>query len=204
MFNLKPYNYDLLDAVYMVTEESKIVDWNQVFNNDNPLIVEIGCGNGHYLTNQANKFTLINFIGIEMKKNRVVRCRQKEVRDNLNNIRWINSEAFLAIDKLFSDKTIDRFYMLFPDPWPKRRHHKKRLFNDKFLDLIFKKMKNDADFIFLTDHEGYFKWCNDFIVKDERFEINLLPLDEEMTESVFGEKWKNENRNFYNFTLKKK
>ncbi|HOJ64296.1 MAG TPA: tRNA (guanosine(46)-N7)-methyltransferase TrmB [Spirochaetota bacterium] len=184
--------------------EYNIIDWHDYFKEKNPIIVEIGCGNGHFLINEALNNKNFNYIGIDIKKDRILKCNKKQKDNNLKNILWINGEAFLVLSHLFEDSSIHKIYMTFPDPWPKRRAHKKRLFNENFLTLVLKKLENNGEFFFISDFEDYYKWCIRIL---ENNNINYFHYNESKIEkfqrSLFAEKWKKENRIFYHFAFLK-
>ncbi len=113
--------------------------WNKVFNNSNPIYIEIGMGKGKFIIENAIKYPNINFIGIE-KFDSVLAKSLPKIPEGLNNLLIIRLDA-LNIDTIF-DKEIDRIYLNFSDPWPKVRHHLRRLTSKVFLskyDSIFKK-----------------------------------------------------------------
>ena len=93
--------------------------------------------------------------------------------------------------------------MTFPDPWPKRRHHKNRLFKKEFVDVFYTKLIQNGLFIFVTDHKEYFDKSFDVIKNDKRFIVNANDIDDEFSISLFGYKWRSENRDFNIFILKK-
>ena len=88
-FKKKGFDYSLLETTFTVPEDTNFVNWKEVFANENPLVIEIGCGNGHFLTQQALKNPSQNFIGIDLKDYRIVKSRMKENLLNLTNVRWI-------------------------------------------------------------------------------------------------------------------
>lgn len=113
--------------------------WNKIFNNNNPIYIEIGMGKGKFIIENAIKYPNINFIGIE-KFDSVLAKSLPKIPEGLDNLLIIRLDA-LNIDSIF-DKEIDRIYLNFSDPWPKVRHHLRRLTSRVFLskyDLIFKK-----------------------------------------------------------------
>lgn len=133
-----------------ILEESKYVikdpelnkgKWNKVFGNDNPIRIEIGCGKGNFIIENALTYPDINFIGIEMYDT-VLMYAIKKIDEDIDNLRFIRMDARL-IDEVF-DKEIDLIYLNFSDPWPKKRQAKRRLTHARFLekyDLIFKSNK---------------------------------------------------------------
>lgn len=202
-FKKKGFDYSLLETTFTPPQDITFTDWNGVFGNKNPLIVEIGCGNGHFLTQQALKNPSENFIGIDLKDYRIVKSRMKENLLNLTNIRWICGEAGASIERMFPDKSLEKIYMTFPDPWPKKRHWKHRLFQANFIPLIAKKLTNNGKFIFISDHEGYYQWCMDLIETQKELIVVSHDYDISMTESAFGKIWSVEHRAFHSFTLEK-
>lgn len=120
-------------------------NWKEVFGNDNPIYIEIGMGKGKFIIDNAKKFPNINFIGIEKFDSVIAKSLQKadEVEEQLDNLVMIRADA-LDIDNIFSNE-IERIYLNFSDPWPKNRHHLRRLSSRVFLekyDSIFKGLKS--------------------------------------------------------------
>ena len=100
--------------------------WNKnVFNNSNPIHMEIGMGKGNFIIDMAKRFPNINFIGVEMYESVICRAIEKLELEDLPNVRIICMDAH-GLDNLF-DKEIDTIYLNFSDPWPKKRHAKRRL-----------------------------------------------------------------------------
>lgn len=116
--------------------------WNSVFENDNPIDIEIGMGKGDFVIGMAKQNPNINFIGIEMFDSVIVRAVQKLEEESLTNLKLIRMDAN-EIDKVF-DKEINTIYLNFSDPWPKKRHSKRRLTSHNLLakyDGLFRKEK---------------------------------------------------------------
>lgn len=210
MSKYKKYDWTLLEervvnladkAVKEQTEQTPAP--RSLFENNNPLVVEIGCGNGHFLTNRAKDEQDKNFIGIDIKAKRIIRCREKQEKLNLKNMIWVNGEAYNTFDTLFKEQSISEVFMLFPDPWPKKRHHKNRLFQKEFIELFYTRLITDGTFTFLTDFEEYYEWSLDLIKSDKRFTIESTDYPEEQIQSIFGERWKRDNRSFFSFKVRK-
>lgn len=198
MSYLKDYDKDLLLDVYTVKDKNEKTAF---FTNDNPLTVEIGSGNGHFLIGKCLEYKDVNFIGIDKKSNRIIRCREKEVKNGLTNIKWITGDAYYAINEMFFDNSIEMIYMIFPDPWPKKRHWKNRLFKREFIEVLYSKLKVLGKFLFVTDSADYFNVCINLISEDKRFNLDKSYNLEEFEKTLFGEKWKKEGRTFYSFLL---
>ena len=129
--------------------------WRDYFHNNNPIYIEIGMGKGQFITENAVKYPNINFIGIEKYDSVIVRGLQK-VPDGLDNLVMLRADA-LTIEDIF-DHEIDRIYLNFSDPWPKKRHHFRRLSSPTFLekyDLVF---KNKKIIEMRTDNQDLFEY----------------------------------------------
>ena len=116
--------------------------WNNLFKNDNPIYIEIGMGKGQFIINNAINYPNINFIGIE-KYDSVIAKALLKVPDNIDNLFMVRADA-LMIDEMF-DHEISKVYLNFSDPWPKNRHHLRRLSSRIFLEkyeTIFKGQKS--------------------------------------------------------------
>ncbi|MCI8346855.1 MAG: tRNA (guanosine(46)-N7)-methyltransferase TrmB [Bacilli bacterium] len=127
--------------------------WSELFKNNHPLYIEIGMGKGKFIIENAKKYPNINFVGIEKYDSIMVRAIQK-LDQKLDNLVFIRMNA-LEIDEVFS-KEIDRIYLNFSDPWPKVRHHFRRLTSKIFLDKYDKVFKDKKEIYLRTDNEELF------------------------------------------------
>ncbi len=199
------YDFSLLTEGTNILQKDSIVDWANLFGDNNPLILEIGCGNGHFLVNKALAFPDNNFIGIDIKPERVIKSIEKTKKLNLKNIKFLTDEGLHFISGYFKDNSLSLVYLLFPDPWPKKKHRKKRLLlKDEFIDALYKKLKEDGVFVYVTDYEEYFNASYEKIIKDARFDLENKSDNDEYSISIFGKKWKEEGRNFYSFAMRHK
>jgi tRNA (guanine-N7-)-methyltransferase len=138
--------------------EERPIDWQQQFGRTASLEIEIGFGNGDFLVTNAEAFPERNFIGIEIKKDRVTKTLRRIAQARVNNIRLVQMDARMAFDRLFRSQSVQRVYALFPDPWPKNRHIKRRLFSLSFIRTINSRMKVGGEVLIITDHQPYFDW----------------------------------------------
>ena len=141
--NVKNASKIINESSYMILEPNFYKGkWNVVFKNSNPISIEIGMGKGDFIIEMAKRNPKINYIGIEMYDSVIVRAVQKLEKENIPNLRLIRMDAN-NINDVF-DKEVDVIYLNFSDPWPKKRHAKRRLTSHEFLekyDLVFKKAK---------------------------------------------------------------
>ncbi len=148
--------------------------YQKIFNNNNPIHLEIGMGKGNFIINMAKSFPNINFIGIEMYDSVIVRAVQKLENENIENLKLIKFDA-TNIDELFS-KEIDTIYLNFSDPWPKNRHEHRRLTSNIFLKRYEKIFKNSKKIIQKTDNRHLFEYSLKSFV-DYGYKIEEISLD---------------------------
>lgn len=130
--------------------------WKNVFKNDNPIHIEIGMGKGDFIIEMAKKNPLINFIGIEMFDSVIVRAVQKLDNQIIPNLKLIRMDAN-NIEDVF-DREVSLIYLNFSDPWPKKRHEKRRLTSRDFLNKYDKIFENENRIIQKTDNIDLFSY----------------------------------------------
>ena len=141
---------------YIIKEPEKIKgNWQNVFKNDNPLYIEIGMGKGDFIIEMAKTYPNINFIGIEKYESVLVRAVQKLEKEKLKNIKLISYDAINLNDII--DKEITNIYLNFSDPWPKKRHFKRRLTYIDYLKVYDKLFVKDANIILKSDNDIFFE-----------------------------------------------
>jgi tRNA (guanine-N7-)-methyltransferase len=126
-------------------------------------VFEIGCGHGHFLASYATTFPEQTCIGVDRDSERVARATRKRDRAELRNLHFLRADAVLFLETLPRGVQVADVYVLFPDPWPKARHHKHRLMQPAFLDLLATKVAPAARLMFRTDHQEYFAEARAFV-----------------------------------------
>lgn len=121
------------------------------------LTLEIGCGHGHFLTAYAMANPDLWCLGADLIGYRIERAQRKQRLAHLTNICFLKAEAFELLDVLPLTVPLQRVFILFADPWPKRRHHARRLLRPEMLDALGSRMAPDAQLCFRTDDAGFFK-----------------------------------------------
>ncbi len=122
-----------------------------------PFVWEIGCGHGHFLTAYAAAHPAELCIGVDICLDRIARGNRKRDRAKLNNLHFIHADALDFLEALPTQATFSAIYLLFPDPWPKRRHHKNRILQPAFLAAAAQRAGQGTRLHFRTDHEPYFR-----------------------------------------------
>ena len=130
--------------------------WNKLFNNDNRIEIEVGTGKGKFIISKAIKNPDINYIGIEKYDSPLVSAVKKLENLELNNLKLICFDAF-DIENIF-DKEVYKIYLNFSDPWPKKRHEKRRLSSKIFLEKYDNIFKNNKRIEMKTDNDGLFEY----------------------------------------------
>jgi len=131
------------------------IRWEQIFRRKAPIKVEIGFGNGAFLTEMAQRQPGINFVGLEVYKKGIKKAIKRIQRAGLTNVRVIRVEASASLPKLFSAGEIAEIFINFPDPWPKRRHRKRRLITPSFVDTLHHLLEDGGKVYLATDFAEY-------------------------------------------------
>lgn len=151
---------ELLEAnpqyVVLNTEDAK-GKWHQIFGNDNPIHIEVGSGKGAFITGMAKQNPNINYIGIDIQKSVLSYALDKVLAADVPNIKllWVDGDS---LTNYFEDAEIDRLYLNFSDPWPKKRHEKRRLTYKTFLDTFKQILPEKGEIHFKTDNRGLFEY----------------------------------------------
>jgi tRNA (guanine-N7-)-methyltransferase len=127
-----------------------------------PITLEIGSGHGHYLTAYAQAHPEKFCIGIDLLPDRLARSERKSTRAGLPNIAWLRADVNLFLEALPADTRLAEIFLLFSDPWPKRRHWKNRVLQPEFLTTLAARAGEGARFCFRTDHAPYFAQAHAF------------------------------------------
>lgn len=137
------------------------------------IVMEIGFGGGEHLIHQATTYPEYGFIGIEPFVNSMAKILRVIDEHSIDNIRLYNEDAVEVLDWL-PDQSIDRIDLLYPDPWPKMRHWKRRFVTPKNLDRISRVLKPDAEFRFASDIDTYINWTIQHCNRHTEFEWNAM------------------------------
>jgi len=143
-------------------------DLNLLIKNFNEIHLEIGFGFGDFLYETAKNNPEIGFVGCEPHINGVVNLLAKLEQEPLKNIKILNSDSRPFLEEI-PNNIFQKIYILFPDPWPKLKHYKRRLINVKFLELLHQKMSEGSELIIASDHDSYKEWIMIEILKSHLF-----------------------------------
>lgn len=158
--------------------------WKELFGNDNPIYIEIGMGKGKFIIEHALTYPDVNFIGIEKFDSVLARSLPK-IPEGVKNLYIVRMDA-LNIEKVF-DKEISRIYLNFSDPWPKVRHHLRRLSSRVFLDKYDSIFVDDASIYMRTDNQGLYIYSlmsfseHGYVLSDITFDLHSQEINNLIT-----------------------
>lgn len=189
-----------------------MVDFEALFGRKEPVEMEIGSGKGTFLVEQAKAFPETNFFGIEWANKYYRYAVDRLERWGLFNVRMMRTDAAVFIENHVPDRSLRMFHLYFPDPWPKKRHHKRRFFCDENLAQVHRILESGGIINIATDHEDYFKQMTDAagkVIRTGRFEeISFIrpvgAADGEMVGTNYERKYLKEGRPTYTLALRKK
>ncbi len=146
-----------------------------------PAVLEIGCGHGHFLSRYAHDHPHQFCVGIDLLKDRLERAARKRERAGLTNLHLVKAEATEFLECLPAGVRFESVFLLFPDPWPKKRHHKNRLVRADFMAALARHMAPAGRFFFRTDHAEYFETGRNVLASHPQWRIEtaaVWPCDE--------------------------
>ncbi len=171
-----------------IAYSDKLLDLNSLFGRAAPRVLEIGFGNGESLLEQASANPSMDFIGIEVHEPGVGHCLLQSQAAGISNLRLIRHDAIDVMRHQIPDASLIRINLYFPDPWPKKRHHKRRILQHEFLQLLSRKIEAGGTLHIATDWENYAEQIDALIAVDERFRLSerrvhsgSAPLDRPIT-----------------------
>ena len=186
------------------------IDFNNIFPQLRPVHIEIGSGKGTFLVNQAQAQPEINFLGIEWASKYYRYAVDRIGRWSLSNVRLIRTDAAEFIAEHIPDNSITCFHVYFPDPWPKKRHHKRRFICKKNITELLRCLAPDGIINIATDHADYFEQIERVIVSavDQLERIDFIKPagagDDELAGTNFERKYLKEGRDIYTIAARKK
>ncbi len=147
----------------------------QIYGNDRPVELELGCGDGSFLLKWAGLNPDRNYLGVERLKGRVLKIDRKGRRLGLHNLRGLRLEAAYVLEWMIPERSLAALHVYFPDPWPKKRHHRRRLIQSPFTELAARVLEPGGWVYLRTDHVEYFTQMGEVFAASRRFEASSEP-----------------------------
>ena len=175
-----------------------------------PVELEIGSGKGTFLVHQATSRPNVDHVGIEYARAFWLHAADRCRRHGLKNVKLIHEDARTLIHWYMSDGVFDQAHVYFPDPWPKKRHHKRRLLNKDFLSELHRVLKENAIVRIVTDHDDYFEWIIEHAGAVKSL-YEIIPFESvadgaaegEIVGTNFERKYRREGRPFHAVALRR-
>lgn len=133
------------------------LDFEQMFGNRNPVVLEVGSGKGRFLLESGKARPDTNFVGIEKSLHYYRVIERRLARAALPNTRIVNHDALRVLTEMIPDRSIAEVHIYFPDPWPRKREQKRRLIREDVVRQIARVMREDATGVYVTDHQEFFE-----------------------------------------------
>jgi tRNA (guanine-N7-)-methyltransferase len=162
----------IVDGIGLTVESlPKPIDWAALYGNDHAVELEIGSGKGTFLLEQARSRPEGNFFGVEWANWFWRYASDRLRRAGCGNVRTVRAEAMFFLREHVPDASLSVLHVYFPDPWPKKRHHKRRLIQQPFLEQAERVLKGGGRLQVVTDHEEYFQEYIDPAIRASRLQV---------------------------------
>ena len=180
----------------------KPISWADLYGNDHPVELEIGIGKGTFLTEQARARPEVNFFGIEWANWFYRYAADRLRRHGCTNARAVRTEALFFLREHVPDASLSVLHVYFPDPWPKAKHHKRRLVQPPFMEQAQRVLVPGGRLQVVTDHKGYFEENIDPVVRGSKLTVVDYnrpgsAAEGEFVGTNFERKYRREGRPFY-------
>ncbi len=162
---------DELWPVYGIDFERRLLDFEALFGRRAATVVEIGFGNGETLVEQAAANPDRNYLGIEVHEPGIGHCLLRADEAGLRNLRIIAHDAIEVLKAQVPPASLSRVNLYFPDPWPKKRHHKRRIVQDTFVDLVADRLAEGGTLNVATDWADYAEHIGEVLDRSDRFRL---------------------------------
>lgn len=180
---------------------SRPINWSELFGNDHPVEMEIGIGKGTFITDQAKARPDTNFFGIEWARWFWRYASDRLRRNECLNAHTVRAEAGFFLKEFIADAGLSVMHIYFPDPWPKKRHHKRRLIQEPFLKQVERVLTPGGRLQIVTDHQEYFEQIEPMVKASN---LRIIEYNRpgsagegEFVGTNFERKYRRENRPFH-------
>ncbi|MEE2657384.1 MAG: tRNA (guanosine(46)-N7)-methyltransferase TrmB [Candidatus Latescibacterota bacterium] len=150
-----------------------VLDLPELFGDSHPVEVEIGIGKGRFLLDAAERLPEVNFIGVEYAAKYLRLAHGRALRRGLTNIRFVHSDAREFLEFFLATGSVQIIHLYFPDPWPKKRHHKRRIINAEFFREVIRILVPGGRLRLATDHDDYLEAMVEMLAE---FPDDLVPV----------------------------
>jgi tRNA (guanine-N7-)-methyltransferase len=202
--------HDYANIALRLEDIEGTLEFPRVFGREAPIHVEVGSGKGTFLVHEAAAHPEMDFVGIEWANKYYRYAVDRIGRHGLPNVRLIRTEAAGFLRDFVRQDTVDCFHIYFPDPWPKKRHHKRRLLRDEIAAVLIERLKSGGELRIATDHQDYFTQMREVLgayrtkLEEIAFVSPAGAAEGERTGTNYERKYVQENRPIYTVALRKR
>ncbi len=165
---------DALQAVYGIAVEAKKINLHEIFPTSTKIIMEIGFGMGEATAIIAKNHPNNGYIAVDVHPPGIGKLLARIVENDLKNLRVIEDDVHVVLPYMFEDESLDAIHLYFPDPWPKKKHNKRRIVNAGFLALIHPKLKRDGYIHIATDWVPYAESIKEVFAASDQFSGGVI------------------------------
>jgi len=175
----------------------------ELFGRQNPLVIEVGFGDGHYLAHLARSHPEWNLLGVEVSLGSLWRAYRRVLRNEISNVRLFRGDARFIVRDVIAENTLSRIYVKFPDPWPRKKHRKRRLLRAPFFSLLSTRLEDGGVLSFTTDHAEYFDFALEEAESTGYYQITTGEPPVAALETKYARKWREMNKEIFHAEFKK-
>lgn len=161
--------FETLWPRYGLEYAAEPLDFSAIFGRSAPVVLEIGFGNGETLVEQAAATPDMDFLGIEVHEPGIGHCMLRAEDAGITNLRLVNHDAIEVLSEQVPHRSLSRLNLYFPDPWPKKRHHKRRIIAPRFLELAADRLAEGGKLNIATDWANYAEHIDELFAEADRF-----------------------------------
>ena len=186
-----------------LTREPPPPPWREVFGRAAPLEVDIGFGRGHFLLDRARQAPNVDVVGFEIRKKWVTTVAARIERERVPNARVFEGEAQFVVTSWLAPGEVSRFYVFFPDPWWKRRHHKRRLLTPEFAALLAERLAPGGLLYFQTDVAEYAREARAVLAATASLRDAAAPWEPDLPHSPRERRYRRDGVSYHQLKLEK-
>jgi tRNA (guanine-N7-)-methyltransferase len=188
------------DPLLDLTKYQPPLSWPDLFPNTNPVELEIGSGKGRFVLEASQRWPETNYVGIEIANRYLKISVQRIAKRGIRNVRLVNGDAKNLLTRWIPPHSLQRLHVYFPDPWPKRRHQKRRMINPPFPGWAQRVLQPNGEILIGSDHEDYVEWIQDVMGTAPQFTRHYWnPHEENWILTNWAVKWASQGRRLYWF-----
>lgn len=183
--------------------EDTFLDLPGLFGDDHPIELELGFGKGRFLLDAAQRRPGHNFIGVEMAGKYLRLAHDRAVRRQLPNVRFVHGDAREFVDFFVPAESVRELHVYFPDPWPKKKHHKRRLLDAEFFEEALRILEPEGRLWIATDHDDYYEAIREALDPFEAERFDLVDAEWEGVSTNYEDKFVRQGSSIHRRVLRR-